>query len=111
MIREHNHKKCVYDEGCEGSCEHPENEHIEGSCWHIVNAELKDQPTNKKFCQCKKDPKTIKSFDTVKRVEGKGWMEPGPLDIMVTNECSKCGKTALLRVGTTECHNCQNRYI
>ena len=93
---------------CElGHCEHPPEEHDGGVCWHITDPDLKDLPTNKKYCQCKREPEFIRSWEQIEKHEGKGWMEATPLDIMVTKECKNCKAVALIRVDSSLCCNCE----
>ena len=106
--------KCVYKgrngEEAHGSCTHPEEYHKEGTCWFIVKPELKDQPTNDKYCHCKIDPGFIKSFDSIERHEGKGWMEPEKC-----KECQGVGSIVIFKdpatkeVKTKKCPDCDGR--
>ena len=115
-----------------GHCEHPPEDHHEGTCWHIVKPELKDQPTNRKYCDCKQhDDELIKSFSDIEKYEGKGWMEPDACPkcfrdedktptgyvfvkidpkskIGTPKECSYCfGKGTIDSMITMECESCK----
>ena len=90
-----------------GHCEHTEEEHEAGVCWHITNLELKDEPTNAKYCPCKRDPEFIRTYEQIEKHEGKGWMEPTKEDIMITKECKNCKAVSLIRVDGHLCTTCE----
>tara|TARA_B100001750_G_scaffold62731_1_gene49880 strand:- start:4930 stop:5535 length:606 start_codon:yes stop_codon:yes gene_type:complete len=75
---------------CEfGHCEHPPEDHHEGTCWKIIRPELKDEPTNRKYCDCcvtmePRSKKSIKGWQEIAHYEGNGWMEAEP--------CLECSK-------------------
>lgn len=89
-----------------GHCEHKtENQgydsHEEGICWKITQEEFKDQPTEAKYCPCKKQN------DFIRRYARLGYMERGEHDIMITRPCDGCGIDFLFSINVRVCSACE----
>ena len=106
--------KCVFKgpngEETEGHCEHGPESHAGGVCWVIIRPELKDLPTNEKYCGCKISPKATRSWDLIAQHEGKGWMEP--------EKCKECHGEGMIVISKDpitkelhkrECRHCDGR--
>lgn len=78
-----------------------ENTHDEGLCWKITQEEFKDQPTDAKYCPCKKDSGFIRRYDRV------GYMERGEHDQMITRACATCGRDYLFTIHDKNCISCK----
>ena len=95
-----------------GHCEHKtesmgENTHDEGLCWKVTQEEFADQPTEAKYCPCKKESTFIRTYARL------GFMERGEHDIMITRRCTQCDLEALFTINDTLCVACKtiNRYL
>jgi len=100
--------KVQVKEKCQlGGCDHtPDVEfHDEGVCWKVTQKELEHQPTEKKFCPCKRQDGLIHRF---KRT---GFMEAKEFDNMVTKNCRKCGNLFLIRTDEAFCLKCRTKSI
>lgn len=89
-----------------GHCEHKtesmgEDTHDEGLCWKITQEEFEHQPTNAKYCPCKKDSLCIRRYARV------GYMERGQHDQMITRTCKACEKDFLFTIHDTVCISCK----
>ncbi len=89
-----------------GHCEHKTelmdgDTHSEGMCWKITQEEFKDQPTEAKYCPCKKQDNFIRTYDRL------GFMERGEYDQMITRPCVKCKVDLLFTIHEDICINCK----
>lgn len=89
-----------------GHCEHKtesmgENTHSEGLCWKITQEEFADQPTEAKYCPCKKESTFIRTYARL------GFMERGRHDQMITRKCDRCGVDYLFTIHDTTCAACK----
>ena len=89
-----------------GHCEHKteslgENTHDEGVCWKITQEEFADQPTEAKYCPCKKQNNFIRRYERL------GYMERGQHDQMITRKCSGCDESFLFTINETLCLTCK----
>ena len=89
-----------------GHCENKtesmgENTHDEGMCWKITQEEFKDQPTEAKYCPCKKESGFIRTYARL------GFMERKEHDQMITRKCVGCGKEYLFTIHSHVCTSCK----
>jgi len=92
--------------GALGHCEHKtesmgEDTHDEGMCLKITQDEFKDQPTEAKYCPCKKDSGFIRRYERL------GFMERGQHDQMITRKCVGCGGEYLFTINDHTCTSCK----
>jgi hypothetical protein len=82
-------------------CEHGKELHSEGLCWKITNIELRDEPTNKKYCPCTNDKNLIRTYARL------GYTEIEQHDQLVTKKCVICGVEVLFNVDNDVCNSCR----
>ena len=79
--------------------------HDEGLCWKITQEEFEDQPTDAKYCPCKRESGLIRRYARV------GYMERGQHDQMITRECEGCGNDMLFTINDKLCISCKSGNI